>query len=125
MLSCGCRLLARLTGGSARALAGRPLSVTSRLGQSSPIRPRTHAQRQALCAAASTTTDKMAATNGTSVTPEEVEALRKQLEELQVRQWAHMPWHAAMRAAAAAARRRRLDPQLMPHSQPLPGRRRA
>ena len=80
------RLVARLAGG--RALSARPLSAAAaRFIQVQGTRSRAPQPHRLLCAAtpaASTATDKMATANGASVTAEEVEALRKQLEELQV-----------------------------------------
>ncbi len=85
MLTAG-RLVARLAGG--RALSARPLSAAAaRFIQVQGSRSRAPQPHRLLCAAtpaASTASDKMATANGASVTAEEVEALRKQLEELQV-----------------------------------------
>ena len=80
----GCRLLALrlpLLTTSARVFAGKPVGAAVRLRQ--PISPllRTAASQ----ASATTTAPEMAEANGGSVTAEEVEQLRQQLETLQVR----------------------------------------
>ena len=103
----GCqRLLARLPTLTARAVAGKPLGAAARVGATHPLRTRGAQQRQCLCTAAAVppivATDKMATSNGGSVTSEEVEQLRAQLETLQVRAVAcqpamHMPLPARAR----------------------------
>lgn len=65
---------------AARALAGRPISLGS-LGR--PLRSCAPRVQRGLCAA-STETASMAANGAAAVTTEEVEELRKKLEELQV-----------------------------------------
>ena len=113
----GCRLLALrpLLLPSARALAGRPLSATRAISQ-----PSLRVQRAALCtASAGVGTDTMATANGSSAALEEVEALRQQLESLQVREcgWPAQAagGGAATHAASAAAR---CPPHAAPPSSP-------
>ena len=127
----GCqRLLARLPTLTARAVAGKPLGPTARASATHLLRSRGAQQRQCLCAAAqppSVAPDKMAQSNGGSVTSEEVEQLRAQLETLQVRAMrhcahAHMPPPACRRLPLlpAAACCCRCSPTLPARAPPPP-----
>ena len=126
----GCqRLLARLPSLTARAVAGKPLGATARVSATHLLRSRGPQQRQCLCAAAqppSVASDKMAQSKGGSVTSEEVEQLRAQLETLQVRamrQTMHMPPPARPPPPAAACLAAATSPTSTagpPHLSPAP-----